>query len=134
MQKRIARERDQPHGVAVQLRHEVGDRELGARKSIGFHIGGQHAARCVDGENDVVTAARDLFPTIAGLRTCQGDEHQGKCPQQQAALDAASCRRDRQRQLRAQVGRDELDQRCLLLRVITPPHPKQREAGRYAGR
>ncbi len=80
-----AGERDQSDAVAVQLADEILNRELGARQSIRLDVGGEHAARGVEGDDEVDAFALDLLPAKAPQRAAErerqrqhrGDEERG---------------------------------------------------------
>ena len=133
-QEGAARERDDAHGIAVELPGKVVDRQLCPRQAVGLHVGRGHAARGVDREHDVVSPPRDLFPSIPDQRSRQREEQAGHGSEVQAAPRSPTRYRDRTGQLQPQMCRDELFQGGLLAAIVAVPHADQHEAAEGAGR
>ena len=68
LHERIAGERDQPDAFAVELAHEVGDRELCASQAIRSQICGAHALGRVDREHQIEPVVRVLLEVIPDER------------------------------------------------------------------
>jgi hypothetical protein len=124
LQEGAAGERDQAHGIPIQLINKVTDRKFRALQPIRFHVRGRHAAGGIHREDDVIAAAFGLFPAVAGLRFRQRHEQQSHRCRKQRAPYAAPRHRDRLGQLLSQVRRDELGQRGTLACIVAPPDPE----------
>lgn len=68
LQKGGAGEGDEAEAVGAGELHEVEGGEFGALEAVGFEVFGEHAARGVDGDEDVEAALAGLFPAEAPLR------------------------------------------------------------------
>ena len=67
LQERVAREGHQPDPIALELRHQVANGQLGARQAVRLQIRRQHALRGVEREQQVDAAAVGLLPANAPL-------------------------------------------------------------------
>ena len=57
LDKSMARKKNQPHPVALQLVQQLGDLVFGPLQPAGLHIAGQHAARHVQGHDHIHPSA-----------------------------------------------------------------------------
>jgi len=98
LQERIASEGHQAHAVALELRHQIANGELGAGKPIRFEIRRQHALRGVERKEQIEPAPVGLFPVHAPLRSRQGHAAEQCASDKECSLECsphARQRRDR---------------------------------------
>ena len=105
LQERVAGKRHQPDAIALELRDQIGDGELGARQPIGLQVGRAHALRRVDGEQEVDAASLRLFPAIAALRPRQRRARRQQADDDERPLDDAPRPRQRRRSRRYAASR-----------------------------
>ena len=96
--------------VPFGLRHpfQIECCELSAPQPVRSHVGGQHAARGVDGNHDVQAARARLFPAESNLRAGQDHNEQGHRHHQQGHPSLLPPRRQAHGQVGQQPRRDKL--------------------------
>ena len=120
-------EGDQSEAVAFQRVGEVLRRELGAFEPIGGHVGRQHGARGVHGEEDVASLALGFLDGVAVARLGQRDEEASQRAEHQREMQTAFAQAHAARQRRLQAGGDEALQQ--LAAAAFPPGEEPGEHG-----
>ena len=88
LKKGAAGEGDEADAVPLKLVHKVLNRELGPDEPVGLDILREHAARGVEGEDNVDPPAMALGPGVAPLRAGKGEKEEDHPEENDSVLQA----------------------------------------------
>ena len=115
--------------VAFGQFHEVQRGQAGAAQAVGAHVFGQHAARSVDGDDDVQSALPGFLPVKAPLWPRQRQERANDTEDHQREPYFLPQRRHANRQLCQQPGLHELGDESLFPAPGPAQKPHQQRHG-----
>ena len=119
-----AGERDETGAVALELRQQVLDGELRAAEAVRLHVGREHAARGVEGDDEIDALAMHLLPAKAPHGS---SEREGEAEDRSANQHGT-----RRPPAPVDVGSDGRQQRCgdeRRERALAPPPRPEEEGG-----
>ena len=125
LEKSRAGERHQGQTVAARFRHQVTHRQLGARQPVRLHVGGEHAARGVERDDQVDPLAPHLLPAKTPHRSREREHEERRGRHEERGANRATSRIDVGRHARLERGGDEPGERPGAL--AARPHEEHRQ-------